>query len=467
LDIGQAWGAVCLPWQRENAAAVLLPGDGPRLFWHELPKGSSKSTDAAAYSITWLTTQASPGDEGYVVSSDEDQSNRLLNRARVIIRKSPALQSTIKIHAKQIVNTRTHAYVVALAADVSSSEGILSPFVIVDELPRWKTTQSARDLWVSIFSSHPKVARARLLVLGHAGDPAHWSYKIRERARKSRRWRFVHIDGPTPWLDSADLEEQQALLLPSQYAQRYLNIWTAGEDRLASREDVAACVGVHDVLAAKPAVRYVIGLDVGLSNDRCVATIGHRDGSRTMVDRQQVWAGTRDNPVSLDVVEEWLRLAVDEHNHARVVLDPWQAVHLAQRLRADGVTVETFAFTAQSVGRLAVTLFRALKDHNVVLPNDNNLVDEIVNARLRETSPGVFRIDHDTGAHDDRVISLALVTHQLAQQSAGLGGFGGAVMARTSVLGRDLAEQERKALARDLSPWRRHSPWATPVGPWS
>jgi hypothetical protein len=33
--------------------------------------------------------------------------------------------------------------------------------------------------------------------------------------------------------------------------------------------------------------------------------------------------------------------------------------------------------------------------------------------RLRETSPGVLRMDHDSGRHDDRAIALALACHRL------------------------------------------------------
>ena len=35
------------------------------------------------------------------------------------------------------------------------------------------------------------------------------------------------------------------------------------------------------------------------------------------------------------------------------------------------------------------------------------------NVRLVETAPGSYRIDHDSGQHDDRVISLALAAQRL------------------------------------------------------
>ena len=69
------------------------------------------------------------------------------------------------------------------------------------------------------------------------------------------------------------------------------------------------------MLERQSGFRYVTGLDVGLTNDRCVATVAHRDGD-LVVDQQQVWAGTRSAPVSLSVVEGWLRQAHRDYGGA-------------------------------------------------------------------------------------------------------------------------------------------------------
>jgi phage FluMu gp28-like protein len=99
-----------------------------------------------------------------------------------------------------------------------------------------------------------------------------------------------------------------------------------------------------------------------------------------------------------------------------VLIDPWQAVGLGQRLSRRGVRVNEYTFSAQSVGRLASTLFRKLRDHQVALPDDEELLDELANVRLRESSPGVLRMDHDPDKHDDRAIALALAAHALVEQ---------------------------------------------------
>jgi hypothetical protein len=53
----------------------------------------------------------------------------------------------------------------------------------------------------------------------------------------------------------------------------------------------------------------------------------------------------------------------------------------------------------------------------LALPPDAELIGELRSVRLRETTPGVVRLDHDPDKHDDRAIALALCAHYLLQAS--------------------------------------------------
>ncbi len=65
-----------------------------------------------------------------------------------------------------------------------------------------------------------------------------------------------------------------------------------------------------------------------------------------------------------------------------------------QRLRAHGISVEEFTFSSASVGRLAVTLYRLLRDRLLDLPDDDELISELSPAVLRDKCLlGVYRID--------------------------------------------------------------------------
>jgi hypothetical protein len=114
---------------------------------------------------------------------------------------------------------------------------------------------------------------------------------------------------------------------------------------------------------------------------------------------------------------------------AKIVHDPFQAVGSMQRLRfprRTGGGVHLFL----RIGRpLAATLHLLLRNRALALPDDEELLDELANVRLRETAPGVLRMDHDPDRHDDRAIALALAAHSLLErQPVGRVGLGPVVV---------------------------------------
>jgi hypothetical protein len=89
-----------------------------------------------------------------------------------------------------------------------------------------------------------------------------------------------------------------------------------------------------------------------------------------MLDRIMRWRGTRSAPVSLAEVKQAMLDLTMQYYGADVVLDPHQAVLIAQEARAKGVRVTEFAFSATSVGRLALSLHQAIRQHRIALPPD-------------------------------------------------------------------------------------------------
>lgn len=261
-----------------------------------------------------------------------------------------------------------------------------------------------------------------MVVLCTAGDPAHFSYAIRNQALDDALWRVHEVPGPAPWIDKQRLEGERRRLPESSFRRLFLNEWAASEDRLADEDDLAACVTLDDPLPPKPGVRYVIGVDIGVKHDATAVAICHAErvpGSehpRIVLDRMQVWTPARLRPVRLSVVEEWIAEYARRYNRARVRFDPSQALHMMQRLKRAGLTVDEFAFGPSSVGKLAVTLLTVIRDGALAIPNDPELLDELRNVRLRESSPGVYRLDHDRNRHDDRAIALALAANYLVER---------------------------------------------------
>lgn len=426
IEDGRRWGEVAAPFQWEDARAVLDDASGTPYHFLTRSRGGSKTADLGGMAVAAMLAQLPRGARAFGLAADREQGRLLIDSIAGYEARTPELKGALRIDAYRVVATRTGASLEVLPADAPGAWGLRPHLLIVDELAQWADTPGPRRLWEAASSAVAKIADARMAVLTTAGDPAHWSRKVLDHALADPLWRVHEVSGPAPWLDRVRLEEQRRRLPESIYRRLFENEWVAAEDRLTTVDDLSACTILDGPLAAQEGTRYLVAVDLGLKSDRTVAAVCHAErvtrtiddrelmvGSTVFLDRMEVWQGTRAEPVLLADVEEWVAQASAAFNAAPVVLDPWQAVGLTQRLRRRGLHVEEFTFSNASVGRLAATLHLLLRNRALALPDDPELLDELANVRLRETSPGVLRMDHDSGRHDDRAIALALAAHHL------------------------------------------------------
>lgn len=421
LEDGCRWGDLATPFQLDDARAVLGMDAEPYHFLTRA-RGAAKTSDLAGIAVAAMLTQAPPSARLYGLAADRDQARLLIDSVRGYAERTPELRGRLQIDAWK-VTAGPDVVLEALAADAASSWGLRPWFVVVDEIAQWESTGGPRTLWESVSSAAAKNAEARMVLLTSAGDPAHWSRGILDHAEADPFWRVNEVRGPAPWMDEERLAEQNRRLPESSFRRLFLNEWTAGEDRVASLDDLRACVTLDGPQDPRPGVWYWIGVDLGLKHDRTAISVCHGErlsdaedptvGTRVVLDRLHVLEGSRRQPVQLDAVEEWIAAASAKYNRAAAIVDPWQSAGLQQRLLARGVPCEEFVFSAQSVGRLATTLTLLIRNHALALPDDEDLIDELANLRLRETAPGVLRIAHDPDKHDDRAIALALAAQQL------------------------------------------------------
>jgi phage terminase large subunit-like protein len=415
LEDDRQWGDVAAPFQWEDVGAIF----GTATLWHYLtrPRGGSKTTDLAAVCLGWLVIFAGAGARGYVVASDSDQAALLVDAAAGLVDRTPALRGAVTVESLKI-KAASGATVEVLAADGASAFGRRPSFLVVDEFSQWAQTRNAKRVWSALLSSAHKVDGCRLVILTSAGEPSHFSMAVLKEARKSpERWHVHEVPGPLSWIEPEKLEAQRPLLRDSEFSRLHLNIWTASEDRLVTEEDLAAAAVLDGPLDPVPGRRYVCAVDLGLTNDKTVVVIAHAEPTssevgapkRIVVDRLARWQGTRHNPVRLDSVEAFLVDAAERYHRAKVVLDPWQAAGIGQRLKQRGLVVVTWTFSATSVGHIASALHLALRNRIIHLPNDEDLLSELGNVRLKETTiPGMVRLDHDSGQHDDTAVALGL-----------------------------------------------------------
>jgi hypothetical protein len=377
LEDGKRWGETAVDYQRTNALDILDIDAPVRQSWIELPRGERKTTDLAGILLALLLIQAPPMARLYVGAGSEDQAQELIDAATGLIARTPQLAGLFDVNQLKITNLESGAFVRALPAD-GSAMGKRAWFIVLDEVANWADTKRPVRFWDTITSGGRKLADCRLVVITNAGSPQHWVWKRREAALTSEHWRFCNIPGPLPWLTPADLQMlRENATLPSVFERLHMNRWLEAEDRLVSVADLAAAMepfvppaGLRTGFPGSSAPRYVVGVDLGTKRDAAVVALGHLlplydeqvwalVTPRVVIDEVRAWQGSVESPVQLGDVEEWL-LDVHRRLHPRILVDPWHATSMAQRLRPRGVSVDEFVFSATSVGRLAGTPIRSL-----------------------------------------------------------------------------------------------------------
>jgi phage terminase large subunit-like protein len=417
LEDGRTFAAAAYPFQWEFIDAVLAE-TGPRYHLTIRPRGASKTSDSAAVAIA-LLLDAPAGARSYAVAGDVDQGGLLLDAVRGLVARTE-LGGVLRVEARK-VTAASGATLEVLAADGPSTYGLRPWFVIADEVAVWPSTTNAKTVWEAVLSSLPKTPGARFVALSSAGDPAHWFFKVRTHAVASPAWSLHEVAGPCPWINPEALVEQRGLLTDSAYRRLHLGEWCEPEGRLSTVADVRACVRHSGVLEARRGTRYVVGVDIGVTNDRTAIAVCHADpgadGPTVVCDRIALFVPTKGKPIDLHEVEEMVFLLAGEYRAAKVVCDPYQAVLMISNLRRRGLKVEPFTFSQATIGRLAVNLYRLLRDRRLALPDDERLLDELARVRLVETAPNVIRLDHASGEHDDQTIALSLAALELAGES--------------------------------------------------
>jgi hypothetical protein len=150
----------------------------------------------------------------------------------------------------------------------------------------------------------------------------------------------------------------------------------------------------------------------GLKADLTAAVICHLDEDTVVLDRINTWTGTSEHPVQISDVEIWLTQAPTTYHPVTVILDPWQAIGLAQRLKRQRIRVEEYNFTAPSAASPPPST-SSLANTASHSPKTSSFSMNSPTYDSAKPPPGVYRMDHDPDKHDDQAIALALAANHL------------------------------------------------------
>ncbi len=441
------------PWQAKDFAR-LDPGwrrvagqsaEGPSRGWIERPRGHSKTSDIAVM-VAWALFASRRKIKGVVAAIDRDQARLDRDAIDTLVRLNPWLGQVLKVGQYEVTNTRTGSRLEIISSDAASSYGLLVDFIVCDEVTIWPK----RDLFDSLLSSAAKRKNCLLLCIGNAGFVDSWQWELREAVRQDAAWYFSRLDGPVAsWITEANLAEQKRLLPRIAYERLWLNIWGSGSGDALDPDDVDRAVRLKGpTKRAKPGWCYFAGLDLGLSRDAAaLAVVGVHVGwreetevaaelsdrqrmlieagladepepsysceevegtGRLRLARMEVWTPPSKGKVDLETIEEKI---VQLHGvfGMPVAADPWQAAYLIERLKKQGIRIESMDFTGNNLKSMCSAVLEAFTESNIGLYNHPRLIADLKALRVVEKSYGV-RLESPRGlnGHGDCATALAI-----------------------------------------------------------
>lgn len=401
LEDGRAFGAAIDSWQEEDFRT--LDDSRYRHGYLERPRGHSKTGDVGTEAVAELVLGA-PGRRLFCCAADEDQGRLLFDDCAAKFARSPLLAPLVKVTKAEIIVKATGSRLRVLAADAPTSWGLRPDWIAVDELAEWRK----RDLWDSLWTATGKRRLCRMLVITSAGwDRTSIAWEVRQIAEREEDWYFSARGQCASWISPAWLAQQQRTLPPHVYARLHESKWVEGAGAFLTSAEVDAVF--TDALPDGAGAR-VVGVDIGLSKDRSVAAVVRQDSGLVVVESLETWTPRPGAKVDLRDVEDGVATIARD---APIILDPWQGVLMAQRLRARGAVVHEYPFTGESRRKLFGTLLDLIRTARLRSRPHEEFRRELLGLEVQETAAG-WRVDHRVGRHDDHVVAVALAAQHVA-----------------------------------------------------
>ena len=412
-----------MAWQRfvfANLFGFVERGTTTRRFRQAVvyvPRGNGKTTLAAPIGLYLTFVEGEGGAEGYAAAVTRDQARILFDAAQHMVRRSPGFREAfgVGVGANAIHQERTASRFAPVSSDAKALDGLNVQVAVCDEVASHKTPEVYDVLLTAMGKRrHPLLLSISTATGNNSGIGRQlWDYAARvlEGIQEDERlFALVHAADPEddPWDEATWVKAnpswgqavqpdairaimRQARNNPAQEAAaktRHLNLWVGADEALFSTRAWLACEDRGTELEDFAGQPCHIGLDLARKTDLAAMAIvfPSRDAegrttyhafARCYLNETAVlearnpsypgWAAaghltiTPGDETDFGAIEDDVRDLCARFDVQSVGTDPWQAAHLSQRLRAEGVNMVDFRTTTQNLSPAIVELDAAMR----------------------------------------------------------------------------------------------------------
>jgi hypothetical protein len=430
------YGQIREPWQKQRddwlvpalefAAGVNPDYKGPTNFLFTYSKGHHKSGLISSV-LSWMTGFSKRPLRMYAGAKDAEQAGLIRNFMQREAALNKWMEPVLKFTRDCVEGVRSGSTLEIMASDAGGSQGLLSDLILCDELTRWDDYEFFESLYSGV---HKRAGHCVFIVLSNAGILGSWQDKVRQLAKEEHGGRWFVYEQPecttlASWLRKEEIAQDRKLLSPAEAARLYDNRWIdPTEDRGAfSPDDIDACVG--EPRQPPSGADVFFGVDYGGVRDRTALAVMWFDGQVLHVTDVACWQGNHNNEVKVSDIDAWLDQKFAVYPNATAVFDRHQMLATIQRLELEGRKVVRFDYAGGRQNHALLENLRTLLQNRRIRysatvgshPYDGTtLVSELKSVLKKKMAYG-FRIDHENGLNDDRVIAVGMAALEAVSSS--------------------------------------------------
>jgi len=185
-------------------------------------------------------------------------------------------------------------------------------------------------------------------------------------------------------------------------------------DAALSADKVRACATGRfiDMKSTDKTTPRVISLDPAMSGNSYALTMGHLDNDMIIVDLVKNWQGTRDLPVKISMVEEYVEDLYKRFNVTHIIIDQFQSASTVQRLQERGVPVYMVHVTQQYNKTAYEYFINRINMEKITYPEYRELLNELVFLQCKRSGKST-RYEAALGHSDDLADAMARMVYVL------------------------------------------------------
>ena len=398
----------------ENICGIRSDYSGPRNFFYVLPRGHDK-TGLIGRIATYAASFAKRPIICATAASTRQQARLLLESMEREIGENSWLSPNLEINRNVI--SGPGGKIEVLSSEAGSSSGRIDDIVILDELTFWEN----QDLFNVLYSGRAKRPQSVFIIITNAGLKGSWQYDLYNTAKHSERWHFHESPAKTmlaSWMTEEDIEDIRSVITPG-FARRVIdNEWIEAtenpalegrlEGNLISRKHLWRDLQIP---RDRRTCDLYMGVDFGFTINKTVIWTDELTKDGRAVCRDFTMLDKCDPDEQIEQVN--MRIVAWGNNLVKCSLDQgtqgWTiAKHFEKKYptKCQGVQL-----TDSRQGQIVVDLQHRFDKMNRKVPNDNNVIRDLMTVECAETANGIPRVKTNRGpdgGHGDYFWAMGL-----------------------------------------------------------